>query len=96
MKRLLIFGFAAIASIMVISAAGSSSGAEDTTTRPGSETVYAEIAAETSCSNLQAAFDRAEANGKAARARGNLALAKVTTSYMVAADTRMQAIGCHE
>ena len=65
------------------------------TTRPGSAAVYAEIAAETSCVSLQEMFDRAEANGKAARNRGNLPLAIATTSYMSAADDRMRAIGCY-
>lgn len=89
MKRLIIFGFAAIAGIGVISAAGSSDGMAPTS-RPGSPAVYAGIAAEISCTALQASFDRAEATHQRGGSWG-----PIGTSYMEAADTRMRTIGCY-
>jgi len=59
----------------------------------GSRSVYAEILADTSCTTLQATFDRAAANNDTA-APGS-AEARWTTGYMAAANDRMQEIGCY-
>lgn len=101
MKKVALFSFATIAiATGVAASAGSEPGSTPATTvttagRLGSAAVYAEIAAETSCVELQAMFERAEANGAAARSRRNLDLAEVTTAYMTAADRRMRQIGCY-
>lgn len=95
MKKILFL----VAAFMVVAfIAGMASGSGSSLTpaeRPGSPAVYAEIASQTDCVALQATFDRAEANGKAARSRRNLSLARVTTSYMEAADDRMRQINCY-
>jgi hypothetical protein len=94
MKKLLLL---AVAGAVVIGIANSASSPTPNgpAVRPGSAAVYQRIAVETDCVTLQAEFDQAAANGKADRARGALALAKITTTYMSAAGDRMRAIGCY-
>lgn len=69
---------------------GGSNPNNSTTSGPGSATVYAEIAGETSCPALQASFDRAEATHKRGGSWG-----PIGSSYMETADARMRAIGCY-
>ena len=64
-------------------------------TPPGRAEVYERIAALTDCAALQREFDQAETNGRAARARGDLDLSRISTSYMEAADKRMREAGCY-
>lgn len=92
--------FVSAIGIAAVSGSGRSTSTTSTTAttlpvRAGNPAVYAEIAAETNCSKLQAMFDQADANGKLERRRHNLAMAEVTTSYMEAADQRMRQIGCY-
>ena len=64
--------------------------------RPGSPTVYAEIAAETDCGSLQESFDRAEATSKRPGGTQNLGTwRQIGIGYMEAADARMKAVGCY-
>lgn len=96
MKKILLLVIVAAVIIGIAnSGAGGGTTAAEPAARPGSPAVYQQIAAETDCAALQATFDRSEANGNAARARGNLAMAKITTTYMGDADDRMRAIGCY-
>lgn len=95
MKTIFLGAVAAIVGLVALSAGDSPTTGSTTSSQPGSTAVYAEIASETNCVELQSMFDRADANGKAARARHNLVMAKVTTAYMEAADARMRAIGCY-
>lgn len=63
--------------------------------QPGSAAVYQRIGTLTDCTQLQTEFDIADTNGEAARNRGNIDLAKISTSYMRATDQRMQDVGCY-
>ena len=77
---------------------GSSSGGAEpaqTETRPGSAVVYQRIKELTDCTKLQAEFDRADGYHSRQLKAGDVDMAKVSTSYMEAADARMQALGCH-
>lgn len=62
--------------------------------QPGDPAVYTEIAAMTSCTDLQAAFDRAYANWQREHDAGNITLEEITTAYMKAAQARRDALGC--
>jgi hypothetical protein len=80
------------------SSGGSSGGSDQsaqTETRPGSAAVYERIGALTDCSALQAEFDRAHVYHSREMNAGDVDMAKVSTSYMEAADARMQELGCH-
>lgn len=66
-----------------------------TSTPIGSQAVYDRINSLTDCKALQAEFDQADENGKAARARGNSDAARNSTAYMEAADKRLKAVGCY-
>jgi hypothetical protein len=94
MKKILLL-LVAGAVIVGIANSASSPTPNGPAVRPGSAVVYQRIAVETDCVTLQGEFDQAAANGKADRARGALALAKISTAYMGAADDRMRAIGCY-
>jgi hypothetical protein len=78
------------------SASSSSTDASaQTETRPGSAVVYQRIEAMTSCAKLQAESDRAKTYHSRELKAGDVDMAKVSTSYMEAADARIQEIGCH-
>lgn len=89
MKKVLLAA-GALGVALIIATAGSDSTPATATSRPGNPTVYAEIAAQTDCTELQASFDRGEATHERGGSWGPLG-----TSYMEAADTRMRAIGCY-
>ena len=76
------------------SSSGSNASAQ-TETRPGSAVVYQRIEAMTDCAKLQAESDRADAYHSRELNAGDVDMAEVSTSYMEAADARMQEIGCH-
>ena len=61
---------------------------------PGKAEVYAEIAAETDCAELQAGFDRNMADAE--RREPNTFLRDVVLSYAEAYDKQMEKIGCYE
>ena len=72
--------------------------------RPGSPVVYAAIAAETDCDELQATFDRGSEtqkrsgyvpNGPAFEGAQGARWSQVGLGYMEAADARMRSIGCY-
>jgi hypothetical protein len=63
--------------------------------RPGNPDVYRRIAKLTDCARLQDEFDTAETNHERDIARGRTDLAEIDTSYMTAADERMQQVGCY-
>lgn len=60
----------------------------------GADQVYADIASETDCGSLQETFDQAATNNDGAEP--GTAEHRWTTGYMVAANERMEAIGCYE
>ncbi len=103
-RKVLFFGLAGLMVMGIAAASGSDSGGSSPGRRAGSATVYGEIAAETSCSSLQATFDRGEATSKRAGrvpdatafegARG-ARWSEVGLGYMDAADNRMREIGCY-
>ncbi len=68
--------------------------ARPTPSRPGSPDVYASIAAETSCSKLQASFDAASQAHDRDKGRHRLDLMEVDLAYMEAADQRMRDLHC--
>lgn len=113
--RLILGGtVAALALAVIISAAGKGTPASTNQTGAspatapaapvGLPTVFAEIAADTSCTSLQTTFDRADATSKRSGtvpdgpafegARGRR-WSEVGTAYMKAADDRMRAVGCY-
>lgn len=97
-QRILIVLVAVIAVVIVVNAlskptADSGSASDYVDRYGGSDTVYAQIAADTDCDSLQETFDRAAANNDTAAAGS--AEARWTTGYMTAADERMRAIGCY-
>lgn len=57
--------------------------------------VIAEINSTTDCGELQAAFDRNDANHARNLEQGKLDLAQLNTDYMIAIDDRMRDIGCY-
>lgn len=61
--------------------------------KPGNQAVYGRIASMTNCAALQAQFNTASANHDRELHR-NLDLAEIDTSYMEAADARMEDLGC--
>jgi hypothetical protein len=79
------------AAVVVLTACGSTS----QSTPPGSPAVYTQIAQSTSCSELQALFDIAEANNQQAMQPPiDQAELDWTLSYMTAAGQRMEDLGC--
>lgn len=56
--------------------------------------MYQRIASMKSCSALQREFDTADRNHQIQSDRGNMALMEATTSYMEAANARMEKLGC--
>jgi len=64
-----------------------------TNSKPGNQAVYDRIANMTDCAALQQQFDVADANHTRDLKR-NLDLAKIDTSYMNAAEKRMEDVGC--
>jgi hypothetical protein len=61
----------------------------------GSDQVIDRIEATSDCNALQREFDTASRNHDIQSENGNLELMKLTTRYMVAADRRMQKLGCY-
>lgn len=104
--KFIVYSFAALMGVAVMSAALGGSGDDSSTTtihRPGMPAVYAEIAAETNCAELQATFDRGAVtqkrpgrvpDGPAFEGARGARWSDVGLGYMQAADARMQAIGC--
>jgi hypothetical protein len=89
--------FVALLAAALLAGCGSSGGSSNsrTETRPGSAVVYQRIAALTDCAKLLAEFDRANAYHSREMNAGDVDMAKVSTSYMEAAEARMQELGCH-
>ena len=63
--------------------------------RPGSPAVYQRIAGLRDCAALQKEFDTAAATGDRERAASRIDMARLSTSYMDAADARMRQLGCN-
>lgn len=92
----LIFIFVVLPILSFIGAAFSSSDTSDVSSeRPGEQAVYERIVGLTDCDALQQEFDLAEAHGERNRQDGKMDLARISTSYMEAADMQMQKIGCN-
>jgi hypothetical protein len=92
MKKLLVvatFGIVAVAAAQTVAAPATPTAPE------GNPAVYTRIAALTDCDQLQGEFNVADATGRRARQRGDLATGRATTGYMKAADNRLKAIGCY-
>jgi len=66
-----------------------------TTTLNPEEATLLRIEMLTSCEALQIEFDTAEENHDIQLAEGDVEMAELSTSYMEAADARMQQIGCY-
>lgn len=87
MKKILLF---LVAGAVILGVATSRSDTDGVTARPGNPQVYADIATETDCAELQASFDRAEATHQRGGTWG-----PIGTAYMGAADDRMREVGCY-
>lgn len=90
MKKVLFMVGGLMTIAVIAGAAGGRSTERGSAERPGNPAVYAQLAAETDCSALQASFDQAEVTHRRGGSWGPLG-----TSYMEAADARMRAIGCY-
>lgn len=62
--------------------------------RPGNAVVYQRIEALTDCRALQGEFDTASTNHDRELKSGDVATAKITTTYMEAANDRMKTLKC--
>lgn len=100
--KTLFFGLAAL--IVVGIASSATNAGKPPAQRPGIASVYAEIAAETSCATLQKRFDHAAEtnkrsgyvpNGPAFEGARGARWSEVGLGYMEAADYRMKQIGCY-
>ena len=101
-KKVMVVGAAVFAVILLFNslsnnADSSSSSADATSSAQSAENpVVKRINASESCAVLQAEFDQAVKNHEINTERQNLDLMKLATSYMKAADNRMEAIGCYD
>jgi len=91
-EQLLLGGVAVLAVLLVLSAAFGYSSGSGSSTRPGSASVYSDIAASSDCTWLQAQFDRADENNQTASSGYER---DYTLGYMQAADKRMREVGCY-